>query len=66
MVNTRITPRDFVADIEKDMRCNCDLDKWGPELTTGHSFVCRIHRAAMERYRLAVLHKRNTWCRPVM
>ena len=30
------------------MRCNCDLDNWQPERTTGHSCVCRIHKAAME------------------
>ena len=45
------TPRDFVEDIKKTMRCNCDLDKWEPERTTGHSFVCRIHKVAMERFR---------------
>lgn len=29
------------------MRCNCDLDNWEPEASTGHSWVCRIHRAAV-------------------
>lgn len=29
------------------MRCNCDLDNWEPERTTGHSHVCRIHKRAM-------------------
>lgn len=29
------------------MRCNCDLDNWEPERTTGHSWVCRIHKRAM-------------------
>lgn len=29
------------------MRCNCDLDNWEPELTTGHSCVCRIHKTAV-------------------
>jgi len=28
------------------MRCNCDLDNWEPEKSTGHSWVCRIHKAA--------------------
>ena len=28
------------------MRCNCDLDNWQPEKTTGHSCVCRIHKKA--------------------
>jgi len=27
------------------MRCNCELDKWAPEPETGHSWVCRIHKA---------------------
>ena len=31
---------------EGGMRCNCDLDNWQPENTTGHSWVCRIHKAA--------------------
>lgn len=29
------------------MRCNCDLDTWEPERTTGHSHVCRIHKRAI-------------------
>jgi hypothetical protein len=29
------------------MGCNCDLDNWQPEQSTGHSWVCRIHKAAM-------------------
>jgi len=33
--------------LEKTMRCNCDLDNWEPEISTGHSCVCRIHKAAM-------------------
>ena len=30
------------------MQCNCDLDNWEPEKSTGHSWVCRIHSAATE------------------
>jgi hypothetical protein len=30
------------------MGCNCDLDRWQPEHTTGHSWVCRIHKAAID------------------
>ena len=30
----------------ENMRCNCDLDNWQPTRTTGHSPVCRIHKAA--------------------
>jgi|GEM_PF-1614689 len=34
---------------EEGMACNCDLDKWQPEPTTGHSHVCRIHKAAVTK-----------------
>jgi hypothetical protein len=33
---------------EQGVRCNCDLDNWQPESSTGHSWVCRIHKAAWE------------------
>lgn len=32
-----------------DLQCNCDLDNWEPEPDTGHSWVCRIHKAIKER-----------------
>ena len=32
---------------DNGMQCNCDLDNWEPERTTGHSWVCRIHKQAM-------------------
>lgn len=32
---------------DNGMRCNCDLDNWQPERSTGHSHVCRIHKRAM-------------------
>lgn len=32
---------------DEGMKCNCDLDNWEPERSTGHSHVCRIHKAAM-------------------
>lgn len=35
-------------ELEKTMGCNCDLDNWEPEITTGHSWVCRIHKQALE------------------
>lgn len=48
--NTKKTLREHVADLEAEgMRCNCDLDCWEPERTTGHSWVCRIHKAALMR-----------------
>ena len=38
--------RAIVAELKLTMQCNCDLDKWEPERDTGHSHVCRIHKAA--------------------
>lgn len=29
------------------VQCNCDLDNWQPEPSTGHSHVCRIHKIAL-------------------
>lgn len=36
---------------DSGMGCNCDLDNWEPERESGHSWVCRIHKAAIEKYR---------------
>jgi hypothetical protein len=33
--------------LENKMGCCCDLDNWQPETSTGHSWVCRIHKAAI-------------------
>ena len=33
------------------MQCNCDLDNWTPELDTGHSWVCRIHKTAKDIFK---------------
>lgn len=41
------TLRDIVQDLEGEMQCNCDLDNWEPERSTGHSWVCRIHKRAI-------------------
>lgn len=41
--------REAAIEFSRTMQCNCDLDKWEPEKTTGHSFVCRIHKAAMAK-----------------
>jgi hypothetical protein len=30
------------------MGCNCDLDNWEPNKSTGHSSVCRIHNTALK------------------
>ena len=40
-----------VKELEKTMQCNCDLDNWEPERSTGHSWVCRIHKKAMQELR---------------
>lgn len=39
--------RDHAEAFAKSMRCNCDLDNWQPEQSTGHTHVCRIHTTAM-------------------
>lgn len=44
------TLRDHVSDLKAGgMRCNCNLDCWKPEGSTGHSWVCRIHKAAIAK-----------------
>jgi hypothetical protein len=40
----------IVDEIKPTMQCNCDLDNWEPERDSGHSWVCRIHKAAKSRY----------------
>lgn len=40
--------RAIATELAKLMRCNCDLDRWEPERSTGHSHVCRIHKAARD------------------
>ena len=32
-----------VRRLETELGCDCDLDKWQPTISTGHSEVCRIH-----------------------
>ena len=55
-----MTLKEIVKDVEREMRCNCDLDKWEPERDTGHSWVCRIHKVAKLRLaKQAVLHSAN-------
>lgn len=39
--------KSVASELSKSMACNCDLDNWQPEPQTGHSWVCRIHKAAM-------------------
>ena len=47
--NTKKTAREIAKELSQTMRCNCDLDNWQPEMITGHSHVCRIHKAALEK-----------------
>lgn len=43
------TLREIASEIKAGgMRCNCDLDNWEPEASTGHSHVCRIHKRAIQ------------------
>jgi len=39
--------RKRARELSETMQCCCDLDKWEPERNTGHSLVCRIHKAVM-------------------
>jgi hypothetical protein len=41
------------------MRCNCDLDNWEPEQKTGHSHVCRIHKATLAKLRAIYLNNKG-------
>jgi hypothetical protein len=43
------TLKEIAAELSLTMQCNCDLDNWEPETSTGHSWVCRIHKAAMAK-----------------
>lgn len=46
------TAREIAQELASEgMHCNCDLDNWMPERSTGHSCVCRIHKAAIERHK---------------
>lgn len=51
MIDAKKTEKELANEFEKTMQCNCDLDKWEPERRTGHSWVCRIHKAAVEAAR---------------
>lgn len=45
---------DYATDI-LSIRCNCDLDNWAPEESTGHTWVCDIHETAKN-----LMHKRSS------
>lgn len=40
--------KEIVAHVKSRQPCRCDLDNWQPEWITGHSWVCPIHKQAME------------------
>jgi len=44
------TLQEIVTEVEKEMRCNCDLDNWQPYTDTNHSWVCRIDKEARRRF----------------
>ncbi len=39
--------KERVKVLESKLQCNCDLDNWQPEQSTGHSWVCCIHKKAL-------------------
>jgi hypothetical protein len=46
----RPTAREIAERLSTTMQCRCDLDNWQPENSTGHSWVCQIHKAAMAEW----------------
>ncbi|MEN6081576.1 hypothetical protein [Chromobacterium piscinae] len=52
MKNALNTPLEIAQGLSNEgMQCNCDLDNWMPEPSTGHSPVCRIHKLAWAVHR---------------
>jgi len=47
----RLALLQLAKEIAKTTQCNCDLDKWEPERSTGHSWVCDIHKQAMKQFK---------------
>lgn len=52
-----MTLREKANEFSKIMQCNCDLDNWEPEPSTGHSRVCRIHQRALAESRQRMVTK---------
>ncbi len=40
---------EIAKELRNIMQCNCNFDRWEPEQATGHSWVCRVHKAAVDR-----------------
>jgi hypothetical protein len=49
-VYTKEVMKPIVDEVKKQHQCNCDLDNWQPTSETGHSWVCRIHKIAVEKW----------------
>ncbi len=50
-LRAQVTARKIAAQLYAGgMRCNCDLDNWQPERSTGHTSVCRIHKSALDAF----------------
>lgn len=47
MATEKKSLREIAQELAKTMQCNCDLDRWQPEPSTGHSHVCRIHKGTL-------------------
>lgn len=45
------TKKEIAKRLSKKMQCNCDLDNWEPERSTGHSCVCQIHKSALAEFK---------------
>lgn len=61
------TMRELAVETAKFLPCNCDLDNWEPERSTGHSHVCRIHKTVMQIQRgdgeMPTQKRSRKWCR---
>lgn len=47
--------KEIAKELKEFLQCNCNCElhtQAGPEPDTGHSFVCRIHTAALRIYKL--------------
>lgn len=50
--------RDRAKELQKNgMWCCCDLDNWEPTRQTGHSHVCRIHKAVTAERSAALIQQ---------
>jgi hypothetical protein len=53
-----LNPRERAKELyNSGMQCCCDLDRWEPERSTGHSHVCRIHKAVIAERNAALIQQ---------